>query len=107
MKWLDLLWQWGLHPLQLLWRGAQQLRIQLLRSMWMLAMAAVCGGMALALVTLTILLLCWENYRYQCLAALTVTFTVMGVVFGRQAHRVMCFKPRHHGRGHHRGAEEA
>jgi uncharacterized membrane protein YqjE len=106
MKWLDLLWQWGLHPLQLLWHGANQLRIQLLRSMFMLAMAAVCGGMALALVTLTILLLCWENYRYQGLAALTMTFTVMGVVFGRQAHRGMRLKRRHHARGHHHAEEE-
>lgn len=92
--------------MQLLWHGAQQLRVQLLRSMFMLAMAAVCGGMALALATLTVLLLCWENYRYQSLAALTVTFTVMGIVFGQQAHRVMHFKRRHLGRGHHRGAEE-
>ena len=106
MKWLDLLWQWGLHPLQLLWHGANQLRIQLLRSMFMLAMAAVCGGMALALVTLTILLLCWENYRYQSLAVLTVTFAVMGVVFGRQAHRGMRLKRRHHARGHHHAEEE-
>ena len=106
MKWLDLLWQWGLHPLQLLWHGAQQLRTQLLRSMLMLAMAAVCGGMALALVTLTILLLCWENYRYQSLAVLTVTFAVMGFAFGHQAQRVMHFKRRHRGEGQHHEAQE-
>ena len=104
MKLLDLLWQWGLHPLQLLWHGANQLRIQLLRSMFMLAMAAVCAGMALALVTLTIVLLCWENYRYQSLAALTVIFAAMGLLFGHRAHRGMHFRHRQHGGGHDHGA---
>jgi uncharacterized membrane protein YqjE len=85
MKWLELLDQLGLHPLQMLMNGVAQLKAQLLRSLLLVALAAICGALMLVLAAMTMLLMFWDNYRYVTLLALMATFGVMGWTFAWQA----------------------
>jgi len=85
MKWLDLLWQLGEGAA---WNVIQQMdrwRAQLLQSLLLIVLAAVCGLAVLVLTACLALLAYWDTHRYEVLWLLLLAYAGMGVWLIRRA----------------------
>lgn len=85
MKWLELVWQLGEAAASTLVQQGEQWRWQLLHSLLMIVLAAVCGLAVLVLVAGLALLQYWDTHRTEVLWVLLLGYAILGVWL---AHRV-------------------
>jgi uncharacterized membrane protein YqjE len=78
MKWLDLLWQLGQGAVWNVVRQLEQWRWQLMRSLFLVLLAAACGGVVLLLVAGLVLLQFWDTHRHEALWLLLLGYALMG-----------------------------
>jgi peptidoglycan biosynthesis protein MviN/MurJ (putative lipid II flippase) len=94
MKWLDLVWQLGEAAASTLVQQGEQWRWQLLQSLLMIVLAAVCGLAVLVLVAGLALLQYWDTHRTEVLWVLLLGYAVLGVWLARRVGRVMTVPSR-------------
>jgi hypothetical protein len=85
MKWLDVLLQLGEGAA---WNVVQQLdrwRWQLLQSLLMIVLAAVCGLVVLVLAACLALLAYWESHRFEILWLLMIAYAGLGLWLARRS----------------------
>ena len=77
MKWLDILWRLGEGAVSNVTQQLDRWRWQLLQSLLLGVMAAVCGLAVLMLTALLALMTFWESHRYETLWFLLLAYTGM------------------------------
>lgn len=103
MKWMEILWQWverWAHGA--LWEVMQQLeemRWRLFQSLLMILLATACGWMALLLLAVLVLLVCWDSHRLEAISVLLLVYAATAVWMVRRAGRMALLvrapSPRH------------
>ena len=89
MKWLELVWQLGEAAESTLVQRGEQWRWQLLHSLLMIVLAAVCGLAVLVLVASLALLQYWDTHRTEVLWVLLLVYAGLGVWLARRVGRGM------------------
>ena len=104
MKWFDILWRLGEGAVSNMTQQLDRWRWQLLQSLLLVVMAAVCGLAVLLLTALLALMTFWESHRYEALWILLLAYTAMTGWLVRRAGQLVGH-PRDRARS--RGADDS
>lgn len=89
MKWFDVLWRLGEGALWNMTRQLDRWRWQLLQSLLLVLLAAVCALAVLLLAAGLALLTFWDTHRYEVLWALLLAYGALALGLVRHAGRMV------------------
>lgn len=89
MKWIDLLWRLVQVALGQWERDWARWRWQLLQSLLLVMLAAMCGLAVLLLAATLVMLMYWDTHRLEALCALVLAYAWLAVWMVRRAARQM------------------